>query len=69
MECLVKENDCFKVWKMHYKKNILESEILLSYFGNCQLIILTIESFSKIFLFFVAVATFSKKLDKSTRFD
>lgn len=56
IECLVKENDCYKVWKMHYKKNILESEILLSYFGMRNVLnffkILTIQSWVILFLLF-----------------
>ncbi|KAG4074769.1 hypothetical protein HA402_006408 [Bradysia odoriphaga] len=34
IECLVKESECFKVWKMHYRKNIVESKQLLSYLGR-----------------------------------
>lgn len=33
IECLVEERECFKVWKMNYRKNIVESKQLLSYLG------------------------------------
>ncbi|KAJ6648346.1 Transmembrane protein [Pseudolycoriella hygida] len=34
IECLIKDNECFKIWKKIYAKNFLETKILLSYLAK-----------------------------------
>lgn len=53
IECLVKESECFKLWKMHYKKNMMESNILVSYIGMLQILSFKYLQFNPIMIRFV----------------
>lgn len=34
IDCLAKEDNLFNVWKINYRKNKVESNILLAHLGN-----------------------------------